>query len=122
MTWLVHTFGRGFYIFDDYSFLRDIDPTNLKQKEGEIYTGREALLYVPRPGHGFSEKGSQGASYFTAENPAFGAVFTYYLSDEYKTLKKTRQETGERILIRKIKILSSPDGKKLRLNEGRKIQ
>jgi len=56
------------------------------------------LLYVPKPGHGFSEKGSQGASYFTAENPPFGAVFTYYLSNEYKSLKKIREEEEKKLL------------------------
>ena len=33
------TFGRSFYILDDYSFLRDVEPSSLKNKEGEIYTG-----------------------------------------------------------------------------------
>jgi photosystem II stability/assembly factor-like uncharacterized protein/regulator of replication initiation timing len=85
------SFGRGFYVFDDYSFLRDIKPETLKTKEAELFSSRNALWYIPRPGHGFSEKGSQGASYFTAKNPPFGAVFTYYLREEYKELKKVRQ-------------------------------
>jgi photosystem II stability/assembly factor-like uncharacterized protein len=86
------TFGRGFYILDDYSFLRDLEPSILHNKEAVLFTGRDALLYVPRAGHGFSTKGSQGASYFTVENPAYGALFTYYLADEYKTIVKNRQE------------------------------
>ncbi len=101
------TFGRGFYILDDYSFLREINPTELKQKEAELYTGRETPLYILRPGHGFGEKGSQGASYFTAKNPPFGAVFTYYLADEYKTLKKNRQEF-EKNLIKQNKNIDFP--------------
>jgi len=111
------TFGRGFYIFDDYSFLREIDPAKLKEKEAEIFTGRDALLYVPRPGHGFSSKGSQGASYFTAENPEFGAVFTYYLDDEYKTLKKKRREK-EKKLAQENKDVSFPGWKEVE-NERR---
>ena len=101
------TFGRSFYILDDYSFLRDVEPSSLKNKEGEIYTGREALLYIPRPGHGFGGKGSQGASYFTAKNPPFGAVFTYYLADEYNSLKKIRQEK-EKSLIKENKNIEFP--------------
>ena len=101
------TFGRSFYILDDYSFLRDVEPSGLKNKEGEIYTGRDALLYIPRPGHGFGGKGSQGASYFTAKNPAFGAVFTYYLADEYNSLKKIRKEK-EKTLIKENKNIEFP--------------
>ena len=86
------SFGRGFYILDDYSFLREVDEEKLSKSEAELYTGRDALLYIPRPGQSFSEKGSQGASFFTAKNPPFGAVFTYYLSKEYKTLKEIRKE------------------------------
>lgn len=101
------TFGRGFYILDDYSFLREINPTDLKKKEAELYTGRDALLYIPRPGHGFSEKGSQGASYFTSENPPFGAVFNYYIAENYQTLKKSRQE-AEKKLIKENKNIEFP--------------
>jgi hypothetical protein len=48
-------------------------------------------LYVPARALG-SEKGSQGDGFFSAPNPPFGAVFTYYLRDELKTRKKIRHE------------------------------
>jgi regulator of replication initiation timing len=48
-------------------------------------------LYVPARALG-SEKGSQGDGFFSAPNPPFGAVFTYYLCDELKTRKKIRHE------------------------------
>lgn len=92
------SFGRGFYVFDDYTFLRDIDTKQLLEKEAEIFTGRTADLFIPRAGHGFSEKGSQGASYFTAENPPFGAMFTYYLSKEYLTKKKDRVNREKKLI------------------------
>jgi hypothetical protein len=41
---------------------------------------------------GGSEKGSQGAGLFTAPNPPYGAVFTYYLKDTYKTIKDIRKK------------------------------
>ena len=91
------SFGRGFYVFDDYSFLRELNPSDLKNKEAEIFTGRDALWFLPRGGHGFSEKGSQGAGYFTAKNPPYGATFTYYLADSYKTKKQTRQEKEKKL-------------------------
>jgi len=86
------SFGRGFFVLDDYSFLREISHEKLKMKEAEVYGGRKALWYIQRPGHGFSEKGSQGASYYTAKNPPFGSVFTYYLAEDYKSLKLARHE------------------------------
>ena len=52
-------------------------------------------------------KGSQGTSYFTAKNPSFGAAFTYYLADEYNSLKKTRQEK-EKALIKENKSVEFP--------------
>ncbi len=94
-------------MFDDYSFLREINPEDLKKKEAELFSGRNALLFVERPGHGFSEKGSRGASYFTAKNPPFGAVFTYYLTEEYKSLRKTRRE-NEKDLDKQNKKITFP--------------
>jgi hypothetical protein len=101
------SFGRGFYVFDDYSFLRELNPSDLKNKEAEIFTGRDALWFLPRGGHGFSEKGSQGAGYFTADNPPYGATFTYYLADSYKTKKQIRQET-EKKLLKENKVITFP--------------
>ncbi len=84
------TFGRGFYIFDDYSVLRHVSEEQLNQ-EATLFPIRKAWWYVQRGVLGFSNKGSQGASYYTAPNPPFGAVFTYYLSEGYKTSKQERQ-------------------------------
>jgi hypothetical protein len=50
------------------------------------------LLYVQAQPLGGRGKASQGSAFYTAENPPFGAVFTYYLKDKLKTLKEKRQE------------------------------
>jgi photosystem II stability/assembly factor-like uncharacterized protein len=85
------SFGRGFYVLDDISPLRDIDPEALEQ-EAMLWPGREALWYIEERPLGDGGKSSQGDGYFTAENPPFGAVFTYYLRDDLKTLEDERQE------------------------------
>jgi hypothetical protein len=85
------SFGRSFFVLDDYSFLREISEEVLNEKEFVLFGVRKALLYVPARVLG-SEKGSQGDGFFTAPNPPFGAVFTYYLKDSLKTLKQTRRE------------------------------
>lgn len=91
------SFGRGFYVFDDYSVLRELSDEQMK-KEATLFSSRKAWWYVPRSHLGFDEgKGSQGAFHYLAPNPAFGAVFTYYLKDGFKTREELRQETEKKL-------------------------
>ncbi|KAA3656510.1 MAG: glycosyl hydrolase [Calditrichaeota bacterium] len=85
------SFGRGFFVLDDYSMLRDVSEPVL-QKEAGLFPTRKAWWYINRPVLGFNEKGAQGAAYFTAPNPPFGAVFTYYLKEDLKSKKALRKE------------------------------
>ncbi|MBZ5637284.1 MAG: glycosyl hydrolase [Acidobacteriia bacterium] len=93
---VVATFGRGFYVLDDISPLRAATP-DLLGKEAVLFPVRPAFTYVPSAPLGLKEKSSQGDAYFTAPNPPFGAVFTVYLRDEIKTLKKQRQDREKEI-------------------------
>ncbi|MBK9292454.1 MAG: glycosyl hydrolase [Bacteroidetes bacterium] len=86
------TFGRGFYILDDYSPLRQLDPQALQQPAA-IFDTRPALWYIPRQVLGSDTKASKGDAYFVAENPPFGAVFTYYLKEGLQSPTQVRQET-----------------------------
>ncbi|MEE4196738.1 MAG: hypothetical protein V2I54_03770 [Bacteroidales bacterium] len=85
------SFGRGFFIFDDYSVLRYVSEEQLK-KEATLFPTRKAWWYFERSPIGGGEKGSLGAQLFTAPNPPFGAVFTYYIGKEYQTLEELRKE------------------------------
>jgi len=85
------TFGRSFFIFDDYTPLRHVDEDVLEQ-DVELFPVREAKWYIPRRPFGFGEKGSQGDAFYNAPNPPFGAVVTYYLKESRKTLEETRRE------------------------------
>jgi len=85
------TFGRGFWILDDYSVLREIE-TDTLQAEAKLFAIRDAWWYMPRTPLGNNARGSQGHALYLAENPPFGAVFTYHLADGYKSLKEQRQE------------------------------
>ncbi|WP_421763955.1 WD40/YVTN/BNR-like repeat-containing protein [Ekhidna sp.] len=97
------TFGRGFYIMDDYSALRDLS-NELLGKEAHIFPVSEALQYEPYSPIAASKtiswlgpKGFQGETYYLGENPPFGAAFTYYLKEKYSTLKDKREkEEGEK--------------------------
>ncbi|WP_242132780.1 WD40/YVTN/BNR-like repeat-containing protein [Aestuariivivens marinum] len=80
------SFGRGFYILDDYTPLRTIDPKQLQNVQ--LFKPRKALQYEPITG-GTS---SQGASFFTAKNPDYGAIFTFYIPENFNTKKAIRQK------------------------------
>ncbi|WP_242094907.1 WD40/YVTN/BNR-like repeat-containing protein [Aestuariivivens sediminicola] len=80
------TFGRGFYILDDYTPLRSIKPNQLDK--AQLFKPRKALQYEPIRG-GTS---SQGANYFTAKNPDYGAVFTFYIPEKFNSKKAVRQK------------------------------
>ena len=85
------SFGRGFYVFDDYSVLRGVSESQMQQ-EATLFPTRKAWWYIQRPVLSFDEKASQGASFYTAPNPPFGAVFTYYLADGFETQEAERQK------------------------------
>jgi len=86
------SFGRSFYVFDDYSVLRDVSKDQLKE-EATLFSTRDAWWYLPRIG-----KGMLGGSDFLAPNPPFGAVFTYYISDSYKMEKEIRKEKEKELI------------------------
>lgn len=82
------SFGRGFFILDDYSSLRELTSNEeIENKEAHIFNVSEALMYIQTGG-----KYGQGASLYHTPNPDFGAMITYYLKDVPKTLKQERQE------------------------------
>ncbi len=86
---VVGTFGRGIYILDDYTPLR----TNADDLgDLHLFAPRDPWLYIQGDLWGGQEKGSIGHGFFTAPNPEFGAVFTYYVKDGLKSRKKVRRE------------------------------
>ena len=95
------SFGRGFYILDDYSPLRDISEANMSA-EAHLFPVKDALWYIPRPVLSFGGKGSQGASHFLAPNPDFGAIITCHLSQDYPSLGEKRKEAEKKMQDRDI--------------------
>ncbi|GAB4185893.1 MAG: hypothetical protein Tsb002_09940 [Wenzhouxiangellaceae bacterium] len=91
------SFGRGFWILDDYSPLRDVSAEQLEQP-ATLFAPRDAWWYIQRNVLGFDEKASQGAGYYTAPNPPYGAVFTYYLKESLETRKAQRQQREKELL------------------------
>jgi hypothetical protein len=87
----VATFGRGFYILDDLTALRASSP-ELLEREAVLFPVRRPLVFMQAAPLGIRGKAFQGDAYFEAPNPPFGAVFTYYLKEEIRSLKKGRHE------------------------------
>jgi len=85
------SFGRGIYVLDDYSALREVSEEALA-KPAALFPTRKAWWYVPQEPLGEPGRASQGAAHFMAENPPFGAVFTYHLAEEIRSREKERQE------------------------------
>jgi photosystem II stability/assembly factor-like uncharacterized protein len=86
------TFGRGFYILDDYAPLRRVDAAML-ERDAELFPlDKKVWSYIPSTPLGLKGKGFQGESFYLADNPPFGAVFTYYLKDELKSPRMERRE------------------------------
>ncbi len=103
------TFGRGFYVLDNYSVLRQTKKETLDQ-QSQLFPVKDALMYV-RSNSSFS--GSQGASFYTAPNPPYGAAFMYYFKQPPKTFTKKRQET-ERDAEKKKQLFKYPSIEELR--------
>jgi hypothetical protein len=88
---VVSTFGRGIYILDDYSPLRNFND-NLIKNEALLFPVENADMFIESNPFGFRGVGFMGASFYAAENPKVGAVITYYLKDEFKDLLDLRRE------------------------------
>lgn len=91
------TFGRGFYILDDYRALREVSAEAL-DSDALLFPVRDAWWYIPRRVLGGSQKASQGEDFFVAPNPPFGATFTYYLKDTVQTRKQKRTEEEKELI------------------------
>ena len=89
------TFGRGFYVLDDYTALRDIT-TKQDIDEARLFAVRDALIFEESSPLGLPGKSFQGDSYYTADNLGSEAVITYLLTEELKTLKETRQKEAKK--------------------------
>ncbi|MCE2713611.1 MAG: hypothetical protein LW688_13905 [Cryomorphaceae bacterium] len=106
------TFGRGFYVLNDYSPLRALTSQTLGQK-AHLFPVKPALLYIPADPLGLEGTGFQGANLWSAPNPEVGATFTLHIKDGVKSLKAVRQEK-EKELEKKKENVSYPNFEELR--------
>jgi photosystem II stability/assembly factor-like uncharacterized protein len=95
------TFGRGFYVLDDYSPLREISAATLAE-DTRLFPLRDAYLFTPV---GLAPAGTAGigamAGNWTTPNPPFGAVLTYNvkqpLAADAKLVLTIADDTGRHV-------------------------
>src|SRR4029453_19312202 len=100
---VVGTFGRGVYILDDYTALRDVTPQTLSE-EARLFTLRDPYQY-----NQLTQVGSAWGDIATP-NPPYGALFTYNVGrapeGDTKLALKITDEAGKE--IRRIILPSEP--------------
>ncbi len=90
------TFGRGFYVMDDYSSLRSIE--NSAPSENTIYPVRDALMWEKSVPLGLPGKAFQGDNFFSAENLGPEAIFTYYYKDSFTSIEDKRKKREKKLI------------------------
>ena len=83
---VVATFGRGFYVLDNYSSLRNLSK-QVADKEAHLFATNEALLYFPSNNLTY-----QGDVHFRASNPKPTAKFEYFIKNGFESLKAKREK------------------------------
>jgi photosystem II stability/assembly factor-like uncharacterized protein len=112
------SFGRSFYVLDNYAFLRELNDTFL-QNDAYLFKPRETYLYRPRR-DGRQKSGSLGGQHFYGENPKHGVLFDYYIKDKPKTAKENRKKK-EKELNKKDRDIDFPGWEILAAEKQEKI-
>lgn len=85
------SFGRGFYVLDDYSALREMT-TNTLDQQAHIFPVKDSWMYIESVPLGLRGNSFQGHAHYAAKNPTVGATFTFYLKESMLTAKEKRQQ------------------------------
>ncbi len=81
------SFGRGFYIVDDYSPIREFK-SELLSKDAHLFSVKDVYQYIVAS----PEKSATGHNFFSSPNPTYGLKLSYYLKDDLKSRYESRQE------------------------------
>ena len=112
---VVGTFGRGFWVLDDVAPLRGVEEEAL-ESETMLFPVRRAWMYMESSPLSLPGKSMQGDAFYTAPNPPFGAVFTYYLPESLET-RKERRLAAEKETEEEGGTLAYPSWDELRLED-----
>ena len=102
------TFGRGFYILEDYSPLRNFKSDDLK-KDLQVYPIKDAWIFMEATPLGLTGKANQGEAYFGSDNPPVGTVITYLFNDTTMVSLKDIRKKKETALVKAGKDVPAPN-------------
>ena len=85
------SFGRSFFILDDYTPLRHLSAETLAT-DGTVFPVKDPWMYIEANPLGGGEKSQRGDAFYTAPNPPFGAVVTYHLKEDVLSLREQRRK------------------------------
>lgn len=83
------TFGRGFYVLDDYSVLRNLNGGKMSD-EAQLFAVRPSLQFEQANPLGLSGKSFQGDAFYTGEDLGPVALIDYYYPTKEESLKDRR--------------------------------
>ena len=89
------SFGRSFYVLDDYSLLRHATDEALSN-DFHLFPVRRTFWYVQDNLLG-GLKGFQGDTLYNAKNPDYGAVIRYHVKEGWKSKAAKRKEKEAKI-------------------------
>ena len=90
------TFGRGFYILDDYSSLRDLASV-VDNQVNVLFPVRDSWWYVPNEPMQAKGMPTLGSTSFVADNPEEGALLTYFIADFPKSTADIRKDAEKKL-------------------------
>jgi hypothetical protein len=86
------TFGRGFYVLDDYTPLRQLSQATF-DRDGHVFATKAATIEAPETG---KARGSQGENLWMGENRPAGAILTYWIKDSAQSSRQRRTTLASR--------------------------
>ncbi|BFP41977.1 hypothetical protein FGF1_28220 [Flavobacteriaceae bacterium GF1] len=87
------TFGRGFYVLDDYSSLRGMQEK--LNDEATLFSVRDALQFEMSYPLGLPDKAFMGDNFFIGDNLGAEAIFTWFLKEDIKTKADERKAASK---------------------------
>lgn len=85
------SFGRGFFVLDDYSALRELSDDNVATA-GKLYPVRDALLFEKSTPYGLPAQAFQGDNFYMGDNLGSAAIFTFSIGEDLKKARDQRLE------------------------------
>lgn len=95
------TFGRGFYILDDLTPIREFSDS-VQHADAHLFTVRKAYRFQP-PASGHGERNQS-----SGQNPPYGASINYYLKDKSKDSIKLVVVDSKGEVLQEMKAQNSP--------------